>query len=209
MPSRERYSEEEVIEALREAKGNVRRAARLLGCGPSTVVKYSGRHEAIAQVRREMVAQRRSREAEAMPAAEPSGKRGRPEGRSIEAVIRAIRLAHGVKAHAALLLGCSRDTVNRYIQRHPPVAAAWREARNTLLDNAESALARAIDRDAPWAVQFALKTLGRTRGYTERHDQFTIDYDPEMDETDSVELQEFMRAIEEIYGPQDEPDERA
>ena len=45
------------------------------------------------------------------------------------------------------------------------VARAMEHARNTTLDRAETKLFEAGEQ---WAIQFMLKTLGKSRGYTER-----------------------------------------
>ena len=85
-------------------------------------------------------------------------------------VIEAITLARGIKAVAARKLGCSRPTLDSYIDRYPGVRTAYQEAKDTLLDAAESALLTMIDNKEWPAVRFLLITLGKGRGYTERQD---------------------------------------
>jgi hypothetical protein len=55
-----------------------------------------------------------------------------------------------------------------YCKRYPTVAAAKEAARGELLDVAEVKLWQAVQRGDAWAIAFALKTLGKQRGYVER-----------------------------------------
>ena len=93
----------------------------------------------------------------------------RPEKYSTEQVIEAIRKAQ-TAAGAALALGCAPDTIRAYARRHPTVAAALDGERDNLLDYAEMGLKRAVLNGEPWAVAFALRTIGKSRGYSERHE---------------------------------------
>ena len=85
-------------------------------------------------------------------------------------VIDALRAAKGLVSLAARQLGCDPDTVQLYCRRYSDVEAVKQEARIEILDEAELRLWAAIRRDESWAIAFALKTLGRTRGYGERLD---------------------------------------
>lgn len=85
-------------------------------------------------------------------------------------VIKAIKQAQGIKAVAARHLGCCRLTVDNYIKRHPTVAKAYQEQRDTLVDNAESQLIVKVDEGEWPAIKFILTTLGKDRGYTERRE---------------------------------------
>ena len=83
-------------------------------------------------------------------------------------VIEALRKARGIKAVAAKLLECSRQTVDNYIERYATVRAAYEEQRETLVDIAEGKLMKKLDADEWPAIKFVLVTLGKDRGYTER-----------------------------------------
>jgi hypothetical protein len=63
----------------------------------------------------------------------------------------------------------SRPVLN-YCRRYPEVAAALREARERVLDEAELALFDAIQRGEGWAIVFYLKCHGKDRGYVERRE---------------------------------------
>ena len=92
----------------------------------------------------------------------------RPNRYSPEEVIAALQATKGMLYLAAQQLRCSAETVLSYCRRYPRVAQAKRDARGILLDECELRLWRAIQHDQPWAIAFALKTLGKSRGYTER-----------------------------------------
>ena len=85
-------------------------------------------------------------------------------------VIDALKATSGMVYLAALRLRCDPDTVMNYCKRYPEVEAAKHDARGAFLDEAELRLWAAIRRDESWAIAFALKTVGRSRGYGERLD---------------------------------------
>jgi len=72
---------------------------------------------------------------------------------------------------AAEALGCSHQTVYNYAKRYKSVQEAIDRNRGHVIDTAEVALYRAILAGEHWAVTFALKTIGKDRGYTERSEQ--------------------------------------
>jgi hypothetical protein len=89
---------------------------------------------------------------------------------TIKQMCDALAETKGLVYLAARRLGCNVNTVLRYCQRYPSVEAVKQAARGELLDETELRLWQAIRRDEPWAITFALKTLGRSRGYGERLD---------------------------------------
>lgn len=89
---------------------------------------------------------------------------------STKEVIEALERARGIKAVAAKILTCTRRTIENYIERHPTVAAAYKEQRETLVDIAEGKLMKKLDTDEWPAIKFVLTTLGKDRGYTERRE---------------------------------------
>jgi hypothetical protein len=96
------------------------------------------------------------------------GIRGRKPRFSAEQVAQALRASHGLSTHAAKRLGCKPHTILAYVRRHPICAQAQEEAREALMDDAEARLSEAIERGEPWAVTFALRTVGKGRGYVEK-----------------------------------------
>ena len=85
-------------------------------------------------------------------------------------LIEAIRGTYGIKTAVAQALGCTRQTVDNYIGRYPTVESAYEEEREKLLDLAESKFAEQIAAGEWPAIRFALATLGKQRGYSEKLD---------------------------------------
>jgi predicted transcriptional regulator len=87
---------------------------------------------------------------------------------SVKLVEEKLRELSGNAAAVGRAFGVTRSAVTHYIQRHPSLRAVAKEARETMKDNAESALYKAVLNGEAWAVCFYLKTQARDRGYTER-----------------------------------------
>jgi len=85
---------------------------------------------------------------------------------TVEVVDAALRKCVGNMAGAARALGVDRITVWRFVKKHPSLAEVLETMRETMLDNAETALSKATLGGESWAVCFYLKTQGRRRGYT-------------------------------------------
>ena len=83
-------------------------------------------------------------------------------------IIAALKLCRGMVYVAADNLGCSPNTIKKRINDSPNVKAAADEAAEIALDRAELSLFQAVVRGEPWAVQFMLRTKGKSRGYNER-----------------------------------------
>ncbi len=154
-------SPEEIAEALRQAGGDKRRAAELLGVSLSTLYQYAHRYPA---VREECAALDQARRAKQIPYT----PRGHPERFSPDKVAEALRRAGGIKSHAAAALDCTRATVDSYIKRYPEVREAWIDARETLVDIAQAKLQEKVERGEWRAVHYTLATLGKGRGFTTR-----------------------------------------
>jgi len=85
--------------------------------------------------------------------------------------IKAAIIKHrGILSSAAAELGISRTQVHRRINSNQTLKDATVEARATLIDDAESALVKAIEAQEAWAVSLTLKTIGKHRGYVERQE---------------------------------------
>ena len=86
-------------------------------------------------------------------------------------VIEAIHHYNGNIAAVARAFKTNRQQIYDYMERHPTVKAAREEARESMLDNAESVLYRKVlSGEDTTALIFFLKTQGARRGYTERVD---------------------------------------
>ena len=83
-------------------------------------------------------------------------------------VAKALTETHGNISAAARMLGVTRRAIAKRIDGDPILKAAVVDARETMLDDAERSLAKAVLAGEAWAVCFLLKTQGRGRGYIER-----------------------------------------
>jgi hypothetical protein len=83
-------------------------------------------------------------------------------------MIMALQQTKGMVYLAARALNCSPATVYNYAKRYKSVQATIDNERGQFLDTTELALQNAIDNGEGWAIAFALKTLGKHRGYTEK-----------------------------------------
>lgn len=99
-------------------------------------------------------------------------------------VIAAIAKYNGIRTRVAEALSISRSTLHEYAKKNPEIAQAFEDADNTILDAVESRLVFFTQgyipatKDQPKqqiplslqldAIEFLLKTKGKTRGYTER-----------------------------------------
>jgi hypothetical protein len=88
----------------------------------------------------------------------------------VEHVVQAIHDSKGMVTKAAQRLGCAPRTVRNYAQRYSTVAEAIIEEREHVTDIAEMALLDKIQDGDLGAITFYLRTQGRDRGYTERHE---------------------------------------
>ena len=87
-----------------------------------------------------------------------------------EQIISLIRDKRGIVSSVADALGCSRNTIMGYAERHATVRQALQDERERMVDTAESALYVALANKEPWAISLTLKTLGKNRGYVERQE---------------------------------------
>lgn len=87
-----------------------------------------------------------------------------------EEIIQALHDSYGIMTQAANRLGCSDKTIQRAVQANPDVAMAREDARKQIVDLAEHQLIGQIREGNIAAILFTLKTLGRSRGYSERHE---------------------------------------
>ena len=90
----------------------------------------------------------------------------------------ALLKANGVYTVAAKLLDCDRRTVARFVDRNQDLLDDIEEARSRIVDLAENKLFNEINEGNLTAVIFALKTLGKSRGYIERAEHTGADGGP-------------------------------
>jgi len=85
-------------------------------------------------------------------------------------IIDELKEKHGNLSASARYLGCSRNTISRYIDTYPTVKAVYEEERETLIDFAENQLFKQVQEGNITAIIFTLKTIGKSRGYVERQE---------------------------------------
>lgn len=89
----------------------------------------------------------------------------------------ALKLKAGNIAAAAREMGVSRSTLNRRIAGSPGLREFVYDAREELVDIAESALKREVLGGNITAIIFTLKTQGKQRGYVERVENINLNVD--------------------------------
>ena len=83
-------------------------------------------------------------------------------------LIAAMRQYNGNISAVARAFKTNRQKIYDFMEQHPTVKRAREEARESMLDNAESALYRQALNGDTTALIFLLKTQGYQRGYQER-----------------------------------------
>lgn len=141
-------------------------------------------------------------ECETVEALEP-GRKGKSHRHSFQAVKAAIIEASGSISGAAKALGLHRSSLWLRIQKDERLERVLHQAREELVDLAESKLKEAIEDGAPWAISLALKTLGKGRGYVERvetEDKSPAPANPWEGKTDD-EIREVIREAVKAFFP--------
>lgn len=85
-------------------------------------------------------------------------------------VAQQLKLSRGNVSHAAQSLGVARNTLYSYINKSESLRQILEDERESIVDAAENALFAAVTEKQAWAVCFALKCLGKSRGYVERQE---------------------------------------
>lgn len=89
-------------------------------------------------------------------------------------VAEALRASYGIVTQAARRLGCSRQTVHKKINKYKTVREARDEGRARAVDEGEGRLMKIVKdsdhKDHFKAVRMLLRTQGKNRGYSERHE---------------------------------------
>jgi hypothetical protein len=80
----------------------------------------------------------------------------------------ALRKHHGNMAAVGRKFGVTREAVRQYVENRPALKEVCLECRETMKDEAESALLKAIRKCQGWAVCFYLKCQAKDRGYVEK-----------------------------------------
>lgn len=116
-----------------------------------------------------------------------------------QALSKALVVTDGRVYLAAERLGCSPRTIYLRLEKEPELQELLRDIRGRFLDLAETALHQAVVKGEGWAVCFTLKTLGKERGYSERHEVATPPGQPLQVENTSFTDEERAKRIQEIF----------
>ena len=95
-----------------------------------------------------------------------------------EQIADALEKTKGNISAAARLLECERSTIHKRIDNRPELAVMLAEAREALVDAAETAIDKLIKEGNVAAIIFTLKTQGKRRGWIERQEITGADGDP-------------------------------
>lgn len=93
------------------------------------------------------------------------GRKARLKAEPVAAEI--VKLGGNLTA-VAKVFGVARQSLKDFIDKNEHLIAIYNDSREGMLDNAESALYRAVLAGEAWAVCFFLKTQGKVRGYVEK-----------------------------------------
>ena len=93
---------------------------------------------------------------------------GRTQEFTDASIVAALKKTKGMVYLAADKVGCHPDTIYARAKTSPAIATAIKGERGKVLDLAEQKLFAAIKKGAPWAIQFALRLLGKDRGYVDK-----------------------------------------
>jgi hypothetical protein len=93
---------------------------------------------------------------------------GRPVEITDEQIEMMLRKCNGRVYLAAEKLDCCAQTILNRLDKNPVLKAIKQECRGRLIDHAEDGLLDAVKDKEPWAIKYALSTLGRGRGFVER-----------------------------------------
>ena len=91
-------------------------------------------------------------------------------GRTAEQVIAAIKDSRGFASKAADILGVSRSTFYRYLDKYATAKQALQDTREKRHDYVENQLMKLIDSGNVASTIFYLKTQCKSRGYVERQE---------------------------------------
>ncbi len=122
-------------------------------------------------------------------------KKGRPPKLDPELVAAAIAKHNGNISVVAKKFGVQRASVQELIHKRPALQTILADAREGMLDDAESALYKKAQEGEGWAVCFFLKTQGRGRGYLENAVLYEM-------QREMAELREVMKQYADRAGSQ-------
>ena len=108
---------------------------------------------------------------------------------SYDKVSKAIVGTMGVLSVIAARCKVERGTIYDFLEKHPELKAEIESEREKMLDVSESKLFSQINKEAPWAINFHLKTIGKRRGYVARQEIETAGDSAKLEEAKKVNIE--------------------
>lgn len=105
-----------------------------------------------------------------MEKSETGDKKQQKQHLKKEQYLEALEKSMGIVTQAVKKVGIDRTTPYRWMKEDEEFAMRCMEKRNVVLDFAETKLFELVNDNHASAVIFLLKTLGKERGYVERHE---------------------------------------
>lgn len=93
---------------------------------------------------------------------------GLTKGYTKKQVLTALKDSYGIISIVAERLNCAWATANRFVHLWPLTEKAYKQETEIILDYAESAIFKAVERGDTSAAKWILSTRGKSRGYTDR-----------------------------------------
>lgn len=87
---------------------------------------------------------------------------------SQDELLKAIERHGGCVNQIAREYKMTSNGLRKRLRENPELAEAVQEARETLIDEAEAGLRKAVKQQKPWALKLVLTTIGAKRGYGHR-----------------------------------------
>lgn len=91
---------------------------------------------------------------------------------------KALRENQGIITYAAEACGVARQTLWKFMQKHPELREVQEEASEVLLDIGEKHLTSAIEKGDMKTIRWHLERKGKDRGYTTRQETTGKDGEP-------------------------------
>ena len=89
---------------------------------------------------------------------------------TVEQILEAIKGSGSIMSTVAKKLGCTWKTAETKINQHEETKQAFADERQTIIDMAESVVFNSIQEKDVQTAKWVLSTLGKKRGYSEKHE---------------------------------------
>ena len=100
---------------------------------------------------------------------------------TVEQILEAIKGSGSIMSTVAKKLGCSWKTAESKINQYEETRQAFEDERQTIIDMAESVVFNSVQEKDVQTAKWVLSTIGKKRGYSERHELTGEDGSPLFD----------------------------